>query len=122
MANDQELVGNVREVLAATGDISEVRMFGGTTFLLRGNMLCCASAKGLMVRVGVNAEAGALKSPYARPCLGTGRRMAGFLMIDPGGTGTDKHLREWIALARRYVETLPPKVKGKTKHRKGKSK
>jgi hypothetical protein len=39
-------------------------MFGGNTFLLDGTMLCCASPKGLMVRVGAAAEKHALESPY----------------------------------------------------------
>jgi hypothetical protein len=38
-------------------------MFGGITFLLDGNMLSCASPKGLMVRVGAAAEKHALESP-----------------------------------------------------------
>jgi TfoX/Sxy family transcriptional regulator of competence genes len=37
--------------------VTEKRMFGGITFLLNGNMLCCASKQGLMVRVGKEAEA-----------------------------------------------------------------
>jgi hypothetical protein len=63
--------------------VTEKRMFGGITFLLNGNMLCCASKQGLMVRVGKEAEAAALSQPLARPCLGTGRRMAGFIMVEP---------------------------------------
>lgn len=85
------------------------RMFGGITFLLNGNMLCCASAKGLMVRVGAAAEATALKSPHATPCLGTGRPMAGFIMIEPVALVRDNDVAHWVSMARAYVETLPPK-------------
>jgi len=84
-------------------------MFGGITFLVKGNMLCCASKKGLMVRVG--AEAKALESPHAAPCLGAGRRMAGFIMIAPEGVRRDADLVRWLSMARAYVETLPPKLK-----------
>jgi TfoX/Sxy family transcriptional regulator of competence genes len=90
-------------------ELTTKRMFGGITFLLDGNMLCCVSPKGLMVRVGAEAEPHALESPHASPCLGTGRPMPGFVMIEPGALGADRELRRWIALARAYVEKLPPK-------------
>jgi len=93
------------------GLASQKRMFGGITFLVKGNMLCCAARKGLMVRVGAEAEAKALESPHAAPCLGAGRRMAGFIMIEPEGLTRDAELKRWLSLARTYVETLPPKLK-----------
>lgn len=87
----------------------EKRMFGGVTFLLNGNMLCCVSKKGLMVRVGKDAEDAALSRPHATPCLGTGRRMAGFIIIQPKGIESDMELRFWLDLARSYVDSLPAK-------------
>jgi TfoX/Sxy family transcriptional regulator of competence genes len=86
-------------------------MFGGVTFLLNGNMLCCASSKGLMVRVGAAAERGALESPHASPCMGTGRPMAGFIMIEHRGIARNNDLARWVEKARAYVETLPAKTK-----------
>src|SRR5258708_5307984 len=85
------------------------RMFGGITFLINGNMLCCASKSGLMVRVGAAANGEALASPFARPCLGAGRQMPGFIMVEPAGIESERDLRAWLALARVYVEALPPK-------------
>jgi len=90
-------------------NLTTKRMFGGVTFLLDGKMLCCASSKGLMVRVGADAEPLALESPHASPCLGTGRPMPGFIMIEPAGLTKDSDLERWIALARTYVEKLPKK-------------
>jgi hypothetical protein len=107
-AEAQTLAARVRAALAA--DLfTEQRMFGGVAFLLGGNMLCCASRKGLMVRVGRQAEAAALNRPFAAPCLGTGRPMPGFLMVDPPGLATEADLDGWIDLARAYVSALPPK-------------
>ena len=85
------------------------RMFSGLTFMLDGNMLCCASAKGLMVRVGAAAEPEALKRPFVARCLGTGRAMAGFLLVEPRGIVADADLRSWLDLALAYVGALPPK-------------
>ena len=92
--------------------VTEKRMFGGVTFLMNGNMLCCASKQGLMVRVGRDAEAAALSQPFAQPCLGTGRRMAGFIMIEPAGIAESTALSRWLEMARAYVSQLPPKNAG----------
>jgi TfoX N-terminal domain len=103
------LAERVRDLLPA-GHVTEKRMFGGITFLMNGNMLCCASKQGLMVRVGKEAEAAALSQPSARPCLGTGRRMAGFIVVEPAGIAESTALSLWLELARAYVSGLPPKV------------
>jgi hypothetical protein len=97
-------------VALPSGHVSERRMFGGVTFLVNGNMLCCASKQGLMVRVGKDAEAAALSQPFARPCLGTGRPMAGFIMVEPAGIKESTALSRWLEMARAYVSRLPPKV------------
>lgn len=94
-----ELVG--REVV-------EKKMFGGITLMLNGNMLCCASKKGLMVRVGKEAEAKALQLPHAYPCDGAGHKMPGFVMIAP--EGLERGLTAGIKLALDFVSSLPPKL------------
>lgn len=85
------------------------RMFGGLTFMLEGNMLCCVSTRGLMVRVGAAAEPEALKRPFVARCLGAGRPMAGFLLVESQGVAKDADLRAWLDLALAYVGALPPK-------------
>ncbi len=85
------------------------RMFGGITLMLNGNMLCCVSAKGLMVRVGAEAEPEALERPFVARCLGAGRPMAGFLLVGPRGVSEDADLSAWLTRALAYVGGLPPK-------------
>jgi hypothetical protein len=104
----EALAARVRALLAEE-PMSEQRMFGGVAFLLNGNMLCCAGRRGLMVRIGRDAEPEALSQPFAAPCLGTGRPMAGFIMVDPAGLATDASLLHWLGLARDYVGSLPAK-------------
>lgn len=101
------LAERVRSVLDRP--VTVKRMFGGLTFMLEGNMLCCVSTKGLMVRVGVAAEPEALKRPLVARCLGAGRPMAGFLLVEPQGVAGDSDLRAWLDLALAYVGDLPPK-------------
>src|SRR5258708_38865971 len=86
------------------------RMFSGLTLMLNGNMLCCVSAKGLMVRVGAAAEPRALQRPFVARCLGAGRPMAGFLLVEPPGIAADADLQAWLDLALAYVGALPPKA------------
>ena len=90
-----ELTWRVRVALAAEL-VTERRMFGGTTFMLNGNMLCWAGRSGLMVRVGREGEAAALTAPFTGPCLETGRPMGG---ICHGETPWDCRGREFGPLA-----------------------
>jgi hypothetical protein len=105
----QTLVARIESALSPT-IAAQQRMFGGVTFLVNGNMLCCASRKGLMVRVGAAAEAKALAFPHARPCRETGRPMPGFILIAAEGFARDSDLARWLSMARAYVDTLPPKA------------
>jgi hypothetical protein len=89
--------------------VSSKRMFGGLTFLLNGNMLCCVSGRGLMARVGAKAEPAALRRPHAAPCLGAGRRMAGFILVEYEGVAKQIDLTAWLDMALTYVGNLPPK-------------
>lgn len=91
--------------------ISEKRMFGGITFLLNGNMLCCTSKKGLMVRIGKDAEPKALANPMTKRCDGAGHTMPGFISIELDGITQDNTLAGWLQMALTYVAALPPKTK-----------
>ena len=108
MASDQDLTARVRAALGGTIATSEVKMFGGTAFMLNGNMLVAASPRGLLVRVGKEAHAGALNRSGARPMEMKGRIMAGYIRVDPSSL-TGRTLKSWLALGLRFVGTLPAK-------------
>jgi hypothetical protein len=88
---------------------AEKRMFGGITFLVNGNMVCTAFKQGLMVRVGVEAEAAALSRPFVRPPSKT-RKMPGFVFVEKEGIVRKSALAQWINKARAYVDPLAPKT------------
>ena len=71
------LAERIRAVLP-DGHAAQKRMFGGVTFLVKGNMLCCAFRHGLMLRVGTDAESAALTQPFVRRLSET-RKMPGFV-------------------------------------------
>lgn len=105
------LVDRIRNALAGTPGIAEIKMFGGTCFTLNGNMLVGTMKDGgLLARVGETGEAEALARPGATRMTFTGREMKGFVIVTPDVLD-DAALKQWIAMASAYVGTMPHKVK-----------
>jgi TfoX/Sxy family transcriptional regulator of competence genes len=105
---NEDLAERVRGVLAGTGSLREVRMFGGLCFMLNGNMVAGTSKRGLLVRVGKDQHARALMRPDARSMEMSGRPMQGYVLVDPPPRD-EQTLRDWIDLAVAFVNKLPPK-------------
>jgi DNA-binding winged helix-turn-helix (wHTH) protein len=106
---DENLAERIRAVLAGTGSVREVRMFGGLCFMLNGNMVAGASKRGLLVRVGKDQHTRALARPDAKRMEMSGRPMEGYVFIDPPPRD-EQTLREWLDLAVAFVNTLPAKA------------
>ena len=83
MAYDETLATRVRANLANRSDVAERRMFGGLAFMLSGNMCCCVTEHGLMVRVGPRGLRGC-SGPAARGPDGPDR--AAHARVGVGGT------------------------------------
>lgn len=83
-------------------------MFGGVGFMLNGNMVLGTFRSALLVRVGKERNAQALKLPGARAFEMRGRPVEGYVMVEQSSLGGDA-LKEWVQLAFSYVRTLPPK-------------
>jgi TfoX/Sxy family transcriptional regulator of competence genes len=109
MAYNEILAGRMRGILAAYSDIVEKKMFGGTAFLLRGNMVCGVHKQDLIVRVGLEKYKEALKKPHTRPFDMTGKAMAGWIVVESGAWGRDEDLNAWIKLGVDFAQSLPPK-------------
>ena len=105
---DENLAERIRAVLAGTGSVREVRMFGGLCFMLNGNMVAGASKRGLLVRIGKDQHTRALARPDAKRMEMSGRPMEGYVLIDPPPRD-EQTLREWLDLAVAFVNTLPAK-------------
>ena len=108
MALNKDLAERIRAVLAGTGSLREVRMFGGLCFMLNGNMVAGTSKHGLLVRVGKDQHSRALARPDAKPMELSGRPMEGYVFIDPPPRD-ERTLRDWLELGVAFVNTLPPK-------------
>ena len=63
----------------------------------------------LIVRLGSDQAAAALKEPNVVEFDVTGRPMKGWVVVDAEGLDTDQQLGRWIEGAVEFVETLPRK-------------
>jgi hypothetical protein len=106
---DQKVAERVRRVLSRRRDVTEKRMVGGMSFMVGGSMCCGVSGAALMIRTGPAALEPALARPHVRPMEFGGRRLAGFVLVDPPGYRTDKALKTWIQVGIDFVSTLPTK-------------
>jgi TfoX/Sxy family transcriptional regulator of competence genes len=112
MTREEKLAGDVRAYLSTLGAITEVRMFGGDSFLVNGNIVAAVSKRGLLLRVGKDRHGDAIARPGARPMEMRGRVMEGYVCVDPQVLDEGK-LKTWLDDALAFVKTLPPKAAGK---------
>lgn len=114
MPYDTQAADGMRILLADQPGVVERKMMGGLVFIVNGNMCVTASGRGgILVRVGPEAQAAALKEPHVQPMRMAGRSMAGFVRVMPEGYRTAAALRKWVKRGLDYVTTLPPKAAGR---------
>ncbi len=109
MTYNLELAERLRQLLGSKPGMTEKAMFGGVGYLLNGNMMCGVYKNALIVRVGKEGYATALKEDFTRPFDITGRPMSGWLMVDPPGYEEYTRLESWVMQALTFVNTLPAK-------------
>ena len=96
------------------------KMFGGTCFMVNGNMPIGTLKGGLIARIGKEAHAAAVKRPGAKTIDMTGRPMEGFVSVDEKAVDDDAALRGWVDLALAFMKTLPAKAEKKREMKKAK--
>jgi TfoX/Sxy family transcriptional regulator of competence genes len=101
---DEKVAARVRATLAGQKDVVERRMMGGLCFMVRGAMCCCVDRSTLMVRVGADALEQTLALPHTRPMTIGGKRLTGFVGVDPPGFRTEKQLARWVQRGIDFVD------------------
>ena len=109
MAYNEKLADRIRNVLARHEGLTEKKMFGGISFMLRGNMCCGVVREDLVVRVGPEQYEEALAEPHARPMDFTGRPLKGMIYVGPGGYRSDEALVKWVRRGVDLAASLPSK-------------
>jgi TfoX/Sxy family transcriptional regulator of competence genes len=109
MAYDEAFAARVRDQLAARERVTERKMFGGIGFMVDGNMACgVSSTDELIVRLDPDEYERALAEPPAREFDMTGRKMRGWVLVDPEGLD-DEELAGWVDAGADFAASLPPK-------------
>lgn len=102
MAYNPELTERVREALKHLANVEEKKMFGSIGFMVNGKLcLGVGSHKDhvMMVRVGPDSYATALKRKGAGPAIMRGREHPGYIFLVEGAVRTKKDLDYWVGLA-----------------------
>jgi hypothetical protein len=109
MAYDENLAQRVWGILAGTANMIEKKMFGGTGYMLNGNMACGILGESLIVRVGPDRYQEALSHAETRVFDMTGRPMTGWVVVSPQGLESEEALKAWVKAGLDFAATLPPK-------------
>ena len=109
MAFDENLADRIRKGLGRKKGIEEKKMFGGLGFLLNGNMLVGVWKNSLIARVGPDGYEDALLEPHVKEFDITGKRMKGWVLVEPEGVEDDDQLSGWVQRAVKFVGKLPAK-------------
>ena len=110
MAADEDLADRLRRVLKGRKDVKELKMFGGVAFMVRGHMACGTVRGSLMVRLGEEGVAAALKKPHVEPMDFTGKILKTMAYVRPEGIRTPGALKAWVNQAAEFALKLPPKA------------
>ena len=109
MAYDERLAARLLDILSAEPSLVQKKMFGGTAFMLQGNLACGAIGDGLIVRVPKEDYEALLARPHVREMDFSGRPMRGWVVVGPEATNDDASLRDWAATGAAHALSLPPK-------------
>ena len=109
MAHDEVLASRVRALLSEQESVVEKKMFGGTAFMVQGNMACGVHKEYLIVRVGPERYTETIAHPHTRPFDMTGKPMKGWVMVTPEGCAAQESLAEWVLQGMEFAMCLPAK-------------
>jgi TfoX/Sxy family transcriptional regulator of competence genes len=106
VAYDERAAERVRQLLADRANVEEKRMVGGRSFLVGGHLCLGVTSEGLMVRVGPDEYAAALKLRHVHRMEFRGKRLIGYVIVEPAGFRTEAALARWIQRGIDFVATL----------------
>jgi TfoX/Sxy family transcriptional regulator of competence genes len=109
MAYDEALAERIRPLIAARGEATERKMFGGVTWMLQGNMACGVLGDDLCVRLLPEDADRALEDTSVRRFEMTGRPARGFVVIAGEAVAEDDALAHWVDAGADYALSLPAK-------------
>jgi hypothetical protein len=111
MSYNEKLAERIRRIIARDQYpmVTEIKMFGGLCWTLRGHMCCGVLKEDVVFRMPGKLYAQALSEPHVRPLDFSGKLIRGFVCIGPAATQTAAKLQKWIRRGADYALSLPPK-------------
>ena len=106
-SGDVHLVERVRTAFSGVAKVKEKRMFGGTAFMVRGNLCVTARPTRIMCRIDPARHSGAIKRPGCRTVVMKGRKYTGYVHIEAAAVRTKRALMYWVTRALKFNRTLP---------------
>jgi TfoX/Sxy family transcriptional regulator of competence genes len=110
MPYDETVAKRVRNVLKRRKGVTERKMFGGIAFLVNGHMCCGVNEKNIVLRLGKEGAAEAIRERHTREMDFTGTPMASMIYLTPTGYRSEEDLKAWVDRAVQFAKTLPPKT------------
>jgi TfoX/Sxy family transcriptional regulator of competence genes len=120
MVYDERLAARVRSLMGgelSVEDVEEKKMFGGVTFMVKGQMCCGVLKDDLIVKMDPASYEDALARPGARPFDFSGRPMPGMVYVASSALEKDDVLQQWVRRGIDFVVAHPKTQKQKAKRR-----
>src|ERR1700704_4523701 len=108
---DVRLIERVRAALVGVPKVNEKRMFGGTGFMVRGNLCITARPARIMCRIDPSTHNAAINRKGCRTVVMQGSEYMGYVHIDASAIKTEKALVYWVSRALEFNRSLPEKIK-----------
>jgi TfoX/Sxy family transcriptional regulator of competence genes len=109
MPYNKDLEARIQKIVSSWKHTDSKKMFGGICHLLGGNMFCGVYKDFLILRLGAQKAAEALKLPFVKPFDITGKPMKGWVLVEEPGFRGEKDLKDWLEQAKGFAKTLGSK-------------
>jgi hypothetical protein len=110
MAYDEGLASRIRDLIGPDPELTEKKMFGGLTFLIRGHTAISASGHGgALVHVDPARGDELVQAGKATAAVMRGREMQGWLRVAEEHLATDDDLSPWVEMSIAHARSLPPR-------------
>jgi TfoX/Sxy family transcriptional regulator of competence genes len=109
MVYNEKLDKNLFEIISKWENYTKKKMFGGTGYLLNGNMVAGIHKDYYVLRLGEENANIAKQLPKIELFNITGRAMKGWVMAEQKAFSDKTDLVKWLNKAKIFVETLPVK-------------
>ncbi|MHA2392683.1 MAG: TfoX/Sxy family protein [Promethearchaeota archaeon] len=107
MVYNEKMDLKLNELVSKWKNLTKKKMFGGTGYLVNGNMVVGIHKDYYILRLGVKNAITAMKLPKTKAFDITGRPMKGWIMAEEGAFNDVDDLKNWLAEAKEFVDTLP---------------